>query len=292
MRKTLIVVTLILVLAAAASVCSGKEISKSGGLVSTGMISSYDNSETALSALKKSYIEIGPEVFYHRYEEPDIEDEGEFAGIVINVYDRDWATGYSGRAYSSEKWMFGLESEFAYGRVDYDGELMDGTPYNISDIDDFLVDLRFLFGPDFPQGDRLNTIYIGFGYRFLRDDSTDDPAGYLRKSNYLYLPVGLKTESFVANGWSLGGSAEFDLLLFGRQVSTLYDTDFDNDQRTGYGFRAAVSLKNTGNNSSFSIEPFIKYWHIDESELDNEAGIFVEPENETLQSGVQLIWTF
>lgn len=80
--------------------------------------------------------------------------------------------------------------------------------------------------------------------------------------------------------------------MIGQQVSTISDVEIRNDQRTGYGLRGAVSLTNTGDKTSFTIEPFIRYWHIDESDLDNEVGIFVEPENETVQSGVQLIWMF
>jgi hypothetical protein len=255
----------------------------------------YDNAETPF---KRSSFEIGPEVFSHEYEEfmgseIVMKEEGNFYGIVLNYYSHPWVPASPEDSVTSSKWMRGFESEFAFGQVDYDGQLQDGTPYTISDLDDFLIDARFLAGLDFPTADRLNTPYIGIGYRYLRDDSSSDPFGYLRQSNYLYLPIGLKMDSYKKNGWSIGASGEFDLLLFGMQISEIGGVDFTNNQTSGYGFRVAVDIKNRSNKSSLKIQPFVRYWHIDESDTDNETGVlFVEPENKTTQVGVQLAWEF
>jgi hypothetical protein len=228
-------------------------------------------------------LEIGPEIFYDKYEESGLNEKGMFYGIIFNAYDHRVVSG---------KWMCGFEGEFAYAQLDYDGQLQDGTPYSMSNLKDWLVDVRLLAGPDFPKTDRLYTLYFGLGYRYLSDDSSSDPAGYLRQSNYLYLPIGLKAMSCKKNGWSLGGSAECDLLLFGEQFSTIDSYDITNDQTSGYGFRAAVSIENKGDKTDFKIQPFVRYWHIDESDPDNDFGAFIEPENETTQYGLQLIWTF
>ena len=41
--------------------------------------------------------------------------------------------------------------------------------------------------------------------------------------------------------------------------------------------------------TDFIIEPFIGYWNIDKSDV---VPGFYEPENETLEYGIQLIWRF
>ena len=223
--------------------------------------------------------EIGPEVFYDKYEEfvggkTFMKETGTFYGIVLT-------------SYSPGNYISGFEGELAFGKLDYDGQLQDGTPYKMSDIKDLLADVRFL------GGDKL---YMGVGYRYLRDDSTSDPVGYLRHSNYLYLPLGLKLSTDTKKGWSLGGTAEFDLLMLGLQVSDLSNVggpSVTNLQRfaSGYGVRAAVSIKNKGDKTDFRIEPFARYWHIGKSDIDFETGWY-EPENKTIQYGVQLIWMF
>jgi len=38
------------------------------------------------------------------------------------------------------------------------------------------------------------------------------------------------------------------------------------------------------------VEPFFRYWDIDESEV--EFGSVFEPANETTEYGIQLIWMF
>lgn len=267
-------------------------------LVFAGAGSASDEPENETISFSRSSFEIGPEIFSHEYEEFTdgetlMKEEGTFYGIVFNHYNRPWVPESPEESVTSSKWMAGFEGEFAYGQVDYDGHLQDGTPYKMSDIDDFLVNARFLRGLDFPKADMLHTLYLGIGYRYLRDDSSSDPAGYLRQSNYLYLPLGLKMESYKKNCWSLGGRAEFDLLLFGMQISEINGIDFTNNQTSGYGFRACVDIENRGEKSSFKIQPFVRYWHIDESDKDNETGVlFIEPENETTQVGIQLIWRF
>jgi hypothetical protein len=258
-------------------------------LILAGTSSAYtDEPDGVAPSFEKHYREIGPEIFYDKYEEPGMNEKGIFYGIVFNAYDHGRING---------KWMSGFECEFAYAKLDYDGALSDGTPYSVSNLKDWLVDVRFLGGADFPKADRLDTLYVGIGYRYLRDDSSFDPAGYLRRSNYLYLPIGLKAMSCKKNGWSLGGSAEFDFLMLGLQVTDLSDLggpSVSNFQRfgSGYGVRAAVSIENKGDKTDFKIQPFVRYWHIDESDPDKDYGAFIEPENKTTQYGLQLIWTF
>jgi hypothetical protein len=242
----------------------------------------------AAPILQKPEWEIGFEVFSDKYEEPDVmQEEGTFYGIVL-----------ANTSYGAGKIdMTRFEGEFAYGKLDYDGHLMDGTPYTMSDLKDYLFDLRILGGRDFTGNNGILTPYWGLGYRWLHDDSTSDPAGYKRYSNYLYLPLGLMGAAPIGNdGWSIGATGEFDILLLGLQTSDFGWDTIHNRQNpfSGYGLRGAISLANKQSGKiGFKIEPFVRYWDIDESELENTTyGAFVEPANTTTQYGIQLYVTF
>ena len=292
MKKVKIYAVLTLVVFAAASpICNGQDFGRKGELMFAGISGVNDKSESALPSFKKSPFEIGPEIFYNDYREfidgdTAIKERGVFYGILFNYYNHQNTT---------DGWMSGFEGELAYGKLDYDGELQNGTSYSVSDIKDWLTDLRIIWGKDSTEDDKLNTLYFGLGYRYLSDDSRSDPLGYLRKSNYFYLPIGFKSEGY-KTGWSLGWNIEFDLLLYGLQKSDLSHVDgpeLENRQNlgSGLGFRAAVSLINRGDKTDFKIQPFVRYWHVGESESDDDYPA-VEPENQTVQGGLQLIWTF
>jgi hypothetical protein len=256
-----------------------------------GLVSASDEPNNISLSLKASSLEIAPEIFYHRYTEPDMKEDGVFYGININAYERKWVKKSHEGESKGIKWVFGGEFEFGYGLIDYNGELMDeyNTPYTVTNINDFLVDTRFLIGYDLPLENKLQTIYSGIGYRFLQDDSSFDPSGYLRRSNYIYLPIGLKMMGSNVDGWAIGGSLEFDALLYGEQYSDIYGYDIRNDQTTGFGIRAAIDLIKEGKKTDFKIQPFIRYWNIDKSDVREG---FYEPKNKTIQAGMALVWSF
>jgi hypothetical protein len=250
-----------------------------------------ENNEFSFSS---SYYEFGPEIFFHQYQEfmdgeNLMKEKGTLYGVAFNVYNHLWAADSKKKSGVPIKWMTGFESEFAYGKVDYDGARWDGTPLNESGLDDFLVNFRFLGGLDFPINDTLLTPYLGLAYRYLFDDSSSEPGGYLRESNYFYLPTGLKVDCYKRDSWSIGGRAEFDLLLYGMQISEILGTDFKNRQDSGYGFLVCIDIIKRCDNLNFKIRPFVRYWNIEESDID--SGV-IEPENVTTQYGMQLIFEF
>jgi hypothetical protein len=149
-----------------------------------------------------------------------------------------------------------------------------------------------LLGPDFPKATVVDTIYSGLGYRVLNDSQSGDPFGYDRQSHYLYLPVGFTTLRNLAGNWLLSLNAEFDLLLWGRQSSDLSGFGFGmihNKQNSGYGLRGSLGFEYTAKEIAVIIQPFIRYWNIDESEVKNG---FVEPKNNTTEIGLDLIFRF
>ncbi len=93
-------------------------------------------------------------------------------------------------------------------------------------------------------------------------------------------------------GWFCGASVEFDIFLWGLQKSHLSDVggmDMDDRQNNGYGARASIKLQKKGDKADFIIEPFIRYWDIGKSET-NMGGY--EPENYTIEAGIQVVLVF
>ena len=239
-------------------------------------------------SLQRHTVEVGTEISHITYDEPGVmEEKGVMSGL------------FGSYAYHNN-YMLRAEGRFSYGQVDYNGKLSNGTPYTINSIDDYILEFRGLGGYDFPI--LTTTIlmpYIGFGYRYLNDDSSFDPAGYERESNYLYSPIGIEIITPFKNGWSIGFTFEYDYFWKGVQKSHLSDVnpsfnDVENDQNDGYGLRGSVEFQKKGDKVDYLIEPFIRYWNIDRSENANITyagtlwGYGWEPENDSTEIGVKL----
>ena len=128
-----------------------------------------------------------------------------------------------------------------------------------------------------------------------------DPAGYDRESNYLYLPMGAMATCMRGNEWLHNPKLEFDLLLYGKQESHLSDiaglglSDVTNQQHSGYCFRFSYGFLKKYDTNNVVIEPFLRYWYIDDSEAKSIPGtalVGLEPENKTLELGIRFIWRF
>jgi len=239
------------------------------------------------SILAKHTWEIGPEVSHIEYKEPDVmKEEGIMYGINASY------------TYHHNV-MLKAEIGYSYGYVDYknSGE--------VDNIEDYLFEMRVLAGYDFSIDESsIITPYIGFGYRLLYDDmggmvSSTGASGYDRESQYYYIPVGIETFSDISNGWFFGITAEFNYFLEGKQTSYLSDADpgyndIENKQKDGHGFRGSLKFQKKGEKVSCIIEPFIRYWKIDKSEVETVTyygalyGTGWEPENESTQVGIIL----
>lgn len=219
-----------------------------------------------------------------------MENEGIFYGLNISCISRDWVSASSSNGGS----VFKAEGRFAFGQVDYDGALSDGTPYKIDGINDLVLEGRLLLGVDMLFRDILGTLYSGVGYRYLNDDTSFDPYGYERESNYLYIPLRGEVYTNLKANWYWGAGIEFDYLAWGMQNSQLSDydpalPDIHHSQNSGYGYRASIRFEHRGKKEVFAIEPFFRYWDIDDSEIKYGT---LEPSNDTKEIGVQLFWIF
>jgi hypothetical protein len=240
---------------------------------------------------KNNTFEIGPELYYVRYHESDMmENTGIMYGVIGSYIYRSSV----GQAFDpSNAWMLRADGRMAFGHMNYDGELWDGTPASGDSIDDYLWEVRGLFGYDFKNDTARTTPYTGLGYRYLNDDSSNNAGGYERESNYLYFPIGFEFLFPSETNWSFGATVEFDVLLWGKQRSDLGDSGYgtvDNQQNSGSGFRVSIRFQEKG---GFVIEPFVRYWNIGDSAtkvIDDVS--FQEPKNETTEVGLRVIWTF
>ncbi|MDP2654710.1 MAG: outer membrane beta-barrel protein [Candidatus Doudnabacteria bacterium] len=236
--------------------------------------------------------EIGPEISYIKYEEPDVMEEKGVMGGVFGTY----------TVRLPQKVVLGVDGRFSYGQVDYDSV----STGSIDNISDFILEGRGYVGYDIAASANTRlTPYIGLGYRFLRDQlggevSTTGALGYDRESNYFYLPVGVKTLTALDNGWFLGFTVEYDAFLDGKQKSELGDAiagidTVENNQDEGYGMRGSVQIVKTMEQYDIFVEPFVRYWNIKQSDLQavtfNGTPIGVvgyEPKNNSTEYGVKL----
>jgi len=184
-----------------------------------------------------------------------------------------------------------------------------------------MYEARVLLGRDIPSVSETNIMsYIGFGYRRLNDlgggeRSSKNSLGYDRESNYCYAPIGIGVSSGHGNGngWRYEGRIEYDLFFSGIQksrltqansVTTTYSNDLSNSQGSGYGLRVSARFIHKNRNSShLAFEPFVRFWSIDRSAPDwvvetksngiqSERKPYVEPENNTTEMGLNVLFMF
>jgi len=227
-------------------------------------------------------------------------NEGTLYGIVGSYTFRD--LGDSGLmslgADSNDTLRF--EGRLAFGEMEYDGSYMDGTPLSTDGIDDFLFDLRMLWGRELPRGKIANAVHLGLGYRYLNDDSSSQPGGYERESNYLYAPLGSRKDWKLKDRWRLSLTSELDVLIIGRQVSHLGDANprystVRNWQWPGFGAGLCVEVRHEGQDVDLALAPFLRYWWIDDSSVDDSSPYLrdvYEPENNTFEYGLSFVVRF
>ncbi|MDR3256296.1 MAG: hypothetical protein LBT18_01345 [Endomicrobium sp.] len=246
----------------------------------------------ALTLYKRSKFLIGFEVINYLYKEPGLMKlTGTKQGLFIEWVER------------KDNWFSALQFRFMTGEVDYDGALMDGTKYKYNGHPDHYFECKGLAGFVIPA---LNDCleyrpYCGLGYRCLINKRGDDPRGYDRESQYLYLPMGVNVKYKCKKELTFDICGEFGLLLFGIQKSDFKEIIgeiIENKQNKGYGLRLSCKISKVVKKTTFFIGPFIRYWNIDKSDevpikillVNGELvdGKSYEPKNYTLESGVQL----
>lgn len=253
--------------------------------------------------LQQKNWEIGPEVFHLTYEEPGVmKEEGVMYGLQGAVEFHDFIPG--------PVHMLRVEAAYAWGEQDYTSDWTG----DIDDIETSVFEVRGVLGHDIQLSGGAVTPYFGFGYRWKKDRaggmvSTSGALGYDRESNYYYSPFGIALTADLEKGWSIGGQVEYDLFWSGSQKSCFSElhplnSDLVNDQDNGYGLRASLRIaKELGETFLVVVEPFWRYWDIDQSEpgVYDEYNAFLgrvvqktgyEPENSSTEYGVNIVLLF
>jgi hypothetical protein len=244
--------------------------------------------------------EIAPEVYFFRYEEPDImKDEGVFYGLTASLTHRR----ERGRSEHAVSWStLKVEGRFDWGQVDYDGALMDGTPYEMHGIDDYVAGVGLLRGFEWDPTPFISGFHIGIAYRYLNDDSSSELYGYQREANYLYMPIRLEAIAGSRHPLQVAFLAEVDVLLVGLQIShdlpvqdpitrDVWIQNVYNVQLplSGVGAQGSIVLRYRSRPIDVAAGPFVRYWYIGQSQ---ESHDYVEPENNTLEVGAHVIVRF
>ena len=199
-----------------------------------------------------------------------------------------------------------LEMRYMTGDNTYNGWLSSGgiyVPTEANNIADYYWEGALKAGRLIYSKENFNIEgSLGIGYRNLRDHLEDmGLGGYLRKSTYIYMPVDMAFKYQLNNRFNLALKTEFDFLVSGQQYSgpiVGYESmGVYNSQEQGYGLRASLKLSATAGFAEFFIEPFWRYWQIqnsDEAEQYIKIGgtwyeqVVYEPFNTTQEYGVKV----
>ena len=170
------------------------------------------------------------------------------------------------------------------------------------DIDAFEFDGRGLAGFDFIYASNTRvTPYLGIGAKYYRDKDggstqvLDDIYGsywfysngarYVKEEfKYIYIPVGFELHQPIMDRWALQLTCEFDFLIQGRSTRHYEELgpliisaddgsghipnamEFDHDK--GYGWRVAVKFLRSAEEVDLFIEPFVRFWKLDDSDIE------------------------
>jgi hypothetical protein len=246
----------------------------------------------AIASSPETY-SFGLEVFYDNYQEPET-----FPELNVNGYYAALSAGYN---YDFDNGMFtAMDGRIAFGKANYSsrsGE-HDGAPQ-------LETDLRWTAGYNLVnnKGSRLRP-YIGIAHRYFVDSGEGEVttlgAGmYDRKINQIYAPVGI-TYEFLSGTYQFAPTIEYDHLIYGhvrsklQQVNPFLYDEFSNNQHKGYGLRGEFLVGQTNpDGSSWQFGPFVRYWNVDDSELDsNWSGTGMEPMNERWQLGAKFKYLY
>jgi hypothetical protein len=239
---------------------------------------------SVVSATPGTHFSIGVAGQHYLYREPGLmKDNGWLAGI-----NADFVYGFK------NPFFIALETRILGGKAHYSSN---GTG-KMKNVTQFIFEMRPLFGHNF-QISSTTTLspYTGLGYRYKSDYSdrrrtTTGHVGYDRISQYLYLPLGLKTNHTLNQEWDLTTRGEFDLLLVGRQESKFKGIgSIHHRQNTGHGFKAEVNFvkKLCNKKSAISFGPYFHYWHIKDSNIVHGT---MEPRNKTYETGLAVKYHF
>ena len=253
---------------------------------------------------KSQTLDVGYEPYYYQYwESIGVLTTGMMNSYYANYTYRPPADNILNNTVLN---AYAFEVRYAYGSARYKSD----SGY-IDNDKNYNIEMRGLLEKDYLlSNDLLFTPYLGFGYRNLYNPGNGVQTnlglwGYDRRSFYYYLPIGIKLDIPHLQGpWSGAFNVEYDYFIRGVQLSDLNEVtphvnreipSVSNRQTDGFGLRGSVRLVYSTPRIDFYVEPFIRFWNIEDSKLKTEIthdGKYVftgyEPHNTTKEIGSKI----
>lgn len=209
-------------------------------------------------------------------------------------------TGLTGFYEIYDTYGLRLEGNLSSGETHYESN----RTGSMEEIPEHHAELRSLLNKHYTDQKGFKYApYVGLGYRYLDSNasnmySTTGHIGYDRQQTYLYSPMGIEITTPIRHStpWHSTVGIEYDHFIHGNNES---DTSFACgspmlfDQDSGYGYRLKARFNKKMDKRTLSIEPFYKYWHIQQSDTANcRQRTYIEPENSSAELGVSFSYLF
>ena len=264
---------------------------------------------------------VGLESFKYHYGEatPEQKNFMQFNGMMYGV---------NGTYQMTYKDMVFIRPEirWSYGHTDYTAGKL-GRDYERDQTPSMIIEPRLLVGSPLKATEQLTIApYSGIGWRYKRDDDTDDLnkvniSGSNRIHRSLYIPIGTSFQYDLNNRWDLRGFIEYDWFIRGRQSTYSKEQILPNyrmeyipattvhKQKEGWGAKAQLLVGYRFDKVAVAFGPYMNFWHIQKSSLvsltkrykfsiawgggvHNQTNPTNEPNNTTKEIGLKVNFYF
>ena len=274
---------------------------------------------SAAAEPKKHSLEIAYEYSSYTYREPHMDYPIKLHGVkngISAVYTMHSVLSMDST--EDDPSFASLGFRYMDGNTKYEGwlEYWDGRiePDSVGGLKDYYFEADLKLGRTCRLAETLELApYFGIGWRQLTNHLEEGgEGGYKRTQTYVYIPLGTNLRWDVTSQFAFTLNGQFDWMIYGNNNSGLvgeydmYNRDsvsFRQDQ--GYGLRFSVKAEVNMGKVGLFIEPFWRYWHIQNSEkqyfyLQNPDGsidydtylAYQEPFNTTKEYGVKIGLSF
>jgi hypothetical protein len=247
---------------------------------------------------------LGAEIMNYHYKEPDVYQRYDGDKKWMDMKGALFGVHGSYRLTYGDTLFLQPEGRLLIGREAYRAGDNSGIEIKTRrDIPDLIAEPRLLAGGNIALLSSMTlSPYAGIGYRLKIDDSEQAIVrsksiyfnghvfGCYRKSNYIYVPLGVEAKYQVSDVWFLSARGEYDYVIKGWQYtrtekSVISEPTVTDEQKGTHGIKGEVSVGYQFDKVKLSLTPYCYYWHIGNSTWKNGAR---EPYNRTIETGLRL----
>lgn len=194
----------------------------------------------------------------------------------------------------------GLAFSWGGGKVQYDGQLHNGTPYQ-SDAWEQIMETELQVGWQQAWGNLHLGLMQRDWHRTIEGNAAQNVSSAEERYRWHIAMVGGEVLVYSSPAWkaSLSVDAGVPIMSFQKVYGGVYDA-FEVQPGDGVFWRVSLPFRRAGERASFSITPYLQYQDMDESSyapayidgvpvLDNGNQVYLyQPESERLEGGVSL----